>query len=364
MTRSSQILNPTPHDTQANPIRTWYCPCLNLTAWLIETGEREYCRQPFLFGAFLVAFRLEEDESVSKGLRRVVTRELRSAAKELKSAGPTEEAIHEARKSIKKVRAVLELMRPYEMGTQLDRKLLRRAGHLLSPLRDADALFDSADIFCDERRSKLSAQTCSTIRDVLKQHKHRLCTAATLEQAGRRAAKTLDRLRWSAEDWAWKRVGFPEFSRAVQRIYKKARRDMARARVSKSARDFHQWRKRVKTLWYALRLVEARVPRRRSLADLERLEALLGEDHDLVTLRTHLDASGRLRTSEREGIGALSDERHAELRGKALSLGDRVFKATPKTFVHELRQEWRNQPKESPRRTRQVRPERPTPRAA
>jgi CHAD domain-containing protein len=311
-----------------------------------------------------VAYRLRKDESVSEGLRRVVTRELRTAAKELKAAGPSEEAIHEARKSIKKVRAVLELMRPDQMGTQLDRKLLRRAGHLLSPLRDADALFDSADTFCDQRRAKLSAQTCSAIRDVLKQHKQRLCTTATLEQAGRRAAKTLDRLRWSAEDWAWKRVGFPAFSRAVQRIYKKARRDMARAQVSKSARDFHQWRKRVKTLWYALRLVEARVGRRRSLADLERLEAFLGEDHDLLTLRTHLDGSGRLRTSERARVGELLDERHAELRRKALSLGERVFKTTPKTFVREFRQQWRNQPKESPRRARQVRHKRPTGRAA
>ena len=41
---------------------------------------------------------------------------------------------------------------------------------------------------------------------------------------------------------------------------------------------FHEWRKRIKTLWYALRLLEQRVPMDPQLTELKRLEEWLGDD--------------------------------------------------------------------------------------
>ena len=84
-----------------------------------------------------MAYRLRQHESVPKGLRRVVTKELKGAAKRLAVAEPSEDAIHDARKSIKKVRAVVQLLQHHEMGTKGNRKRLRHAGHLLSALADA-----------------------------------------------------------------------------------------------------------------------------------------------------------------------------------------------------------------------------------
>jgi hypothetical protein len=130
---------------------------------------------------------------------------------------------------------------------------------------------------------------------------------------------------------------------------------MGRAREEKTAKDFHQWRKRVKTLWYALRLAEERAPRRRLLGDLERLEARLGEDHDLLTFHTQLRANSRLTASERAQVKALSDERQAMLRRDALSIGARVFKAPPKAFIRQLRHDWRKRSTRPARRTRQSR---------
>jgi DNA repair ATPase RecN len=300
-----------------------------------------------------VVYRLRKDESVSKGLRRVVTKQLRAAAKQLAVAEPSEDAIHDARKIIKKVRAVVQLLQ-HELGSRRDRKRLRHAGHLLSPLREADAALATADALCDRDGKELSTETCNEIREILNQRKQRLCDAATHDQAGARAAKALDQIRRSAKDWPWKQVRFPVFSAAIQRSYKKAVRGMSRAREGNTARNFHQWRKRVKTLWYALRLVEKCAPRRRLLADLERLEARLGEDHDLLALRAQLSANRRLATTARARVRVLSEERQAALRRQALSIGARVFKATPRVFIRQLRRQWRNGHTGPPRRTRQV----------
>src|SRR6266567_8833517 len=63
-----------------------------------------------------MAYRLERDESVPQALRRIAREQLASAADELGKRGSKRaEGIHEARKSIKKVRAVLRLVRQ-ELG--------------------------------------------------------------------------------------------------------------------------------------------------------------------------------------------------------------------------------------------------------
>jgi hypothetical protein len=58
-----------------------------------------------------MAFRLRRRESVGHGLRRWARNQLRSAAIELRPAGlPTDESIHEAPKSVKKARALVQLI--------------------------------------------------------------------------------------------------------------------------------------------------------------------------------------------------------------------------------------------------------------
>ena len=95
-----------------------------------------------------MAYRLERDESVVTGLRRVVTDEIESASEHLKGGKKVsrDEAVHEARKSIKKVRALLRLMRG-ELGETFDAEnaRLREIAHRLSELRDAVAIIGTFD---------------------------------------------------------------------------------------------------------------------------------------------------------------------------------------------------------------------------
>jgi hypothetical protein len=47
-----------------------------------------------------VGYQLRRRESVSKGLKRVIRDELRSATEQLAGSSPSDDSIHEARKSI------------------------------------------------------------------------------------------------------------------------------------------------------------------------------------------------------------------------------------------------------------------------
>ena len=89
-----------------------------------------------------MAFRLKPREAIAHGLRRLVTGELKSARSALRQGSPPPDtAIFAARKSLKKVRAVRDLIAA-DAGAHLrgSRKMLRRVNRRLSTLRDADAL--------------------------------------------------------------------------------------------------------------------------------------------------------------------------------------------------------------------------------
>jgi CHAD domain-containing protein len=285
-----------------------------------------------------VSFRLREDESVAKGLNRLVRKQLRAAVERLTSDA-SDEAIHDARKRIKKVRAILHLA-----GTDLtgDRALkqLRRGSHALSPLRDMEAMIEVARTLRPSRRTDQT--TTGVINRQLTTEKTRLNTTARRNAVRAETARALDRLRRDARDWHWKHIDDALLAKALKRCYKRARNAMKDARTERQEERFHKWRKRLKTLWYGLRLLEDRAPRlRRPIADLKRLETWLGDDHNLLVLQEHFtSATSRSGPRLHVDLGALTDRRHRELRRKALALGSRLLAQPPKVFAQRLRRMW------------------------
>jgi hypothetical protein len=272
-----------------------------------------------------VAFRFRKNESISKGLRRLLEKELRSAIDQL-SSEPADESIHEARKSIKKVRAILQLVgERIAAGHAATR--LRRAGHLLAPLRDVDAMIETAKTF--KQRSTVSAHSLRALRSELTAEKERLMTAAHDKRISARAADAVERVRRDAANWHWKRIGFQALAKAIRRSYTRARNGMRDAREQGHAMAFHEWRKQVKTFWYALRLLEGRALRLRGpVVTLKRLETELGDDHNLAVLQRQPGVGQSLRS--------LTERRQRKLRRIALAIGAKLFAHSPKAFSRRL----------------------------
>jgi CHAD domain-containing protein len=107
-----------------------------------------------------------------------------------------------------------------------------------------------------------------------------------------------------------------------------------------SVTSLHELRKRVKDLWYQLRLIRD--------ADREMLEPLaehahdlsdhLGDDHDLALLREQVqrrrDVFGRP-VDQRRLLQEI-DRRRGELQFAAISLGGRIYDEKPKRFAKRL----------------------------
>lgn len=301
-----------------------------------------------------MAYRFEAGEAVPEGLRRIAREELTSAAGGLRqaTARTRDDAIHEARKSVKKVRVILRLMRG-ELGRTytVENRRLRNVALRLSAYRDATVMIETLDQLRERHHDNRSRRALAAIRRGLLESQRRQ-RGSGMTSAMHRAADAL--LAASARVGRWRLVmdGPVALAPGMETAYRRGRAAMASARRHAQPEHCHEWRKRVKDHWYHLRLLESRwdAAAHGREKDLKVLETWLGEHHNLEVLSARLAAKRvRQRTPEeaklcRSLIGAMQ----RELRHKALALGQRLYRERPELFRKHIAQLWR------PPRTRGV----------
>jgi CHAD domain-containing protein len=293
-----------------------------------------------------MGYRLERNESVPRALRRIAREELESAAVQLgKNAKERADGIHEARKSIKKVRAVLRLMRP-ELGDTYVKENIRlsRVGQRLSEFRDATAIIEIFDALLEKYRAELPLRSFKSIRQKLVARRAR---AERRSDAGEVLQKTAETLRSAAvrvKRWPLEREGFQAIAPGLESIFRAGRKALARAQEQPRPENYHEWRKRVKDHWYHVRLVEdlwtdVMLGHEKSLKDLE---TWLGDDHNLVVLRETIQAAPDSYGTSKE-VAALFDliaKYQEELRANAVSLGQRIYEEKPRQFTQRMKHLW------------------------
>jgi len=115
----------------------------------------------------------------------------------------------------------------------------------------------------------------------------------------------------------------------VEAVTTTYRRGRAAAAKPATDEDLHEWRKRVKDLWYQARLLSIK----RVARDAKALSKLLGDDHDLAVLSTELPHDDPLQP--------LIGDRRAALQKRARKLGARVYEKPPKAFRKRVRKRLR-----------------------
>src|SRR5438876_6446677 len=115
-----------------------------------------------------MAFQLEATESVRKGVKRIVAKQLDNALQEL-GAPNRDEVVHEIRKRFKRIRAVLRLVRD-ELGDKVYRQengCFRDAAQPLIEVRDALVLIEALDKLADAAGGHKAAGTFRRVRQIL-----------------------------------------------------------------------------------------------------------------------------------------------------------------------------------------------------
>ena len=141
--------------------------------------------------------------------------------------------------------------------------------------------------------------------------------------------------------WEFGSEGFDLMRPGLEREYRKGRKALRTVRGDPPAEAVHEWRKRVKDLWYHLRLLHEVWPATMKGAadEAHALSDLLGDHHDLTVL---ID-DAREQAPDDPGLPeliALAERRQAELLAEALPMGERLYAEKPRLFGRRVARYW------------------------
>lgn len=294
-----------------------------------------------------MAYRLSIADEVPTSVRMCAREQLARAVERLERADDDPvKAVHEARKHLKKTRALLRLVRP-ALGRDAYRSendALRDAGLALSGTRDADVLVQTAGTLAEHAAGRLPADTFDQLRDALAAEAAAARGAADGEPVPE-LAKVIELLRAAelrVEAWPLDEADWDTVLAGVARAYSRGCDAFAVARATPEPELLHAWRKRAKDLWYHQRLLTPAWPDvLGAQADAAHtLTELLGDDHDLAVLAARLSDETRplppAVDADRAELLALVEHRSHELRTAAANLGHRIYAESTKAFTRRL----------------------------
>ncbi len=266
-----------------------------------------------------MAFCFKRKESVPKAIRRLGRERVEDALECLKDCGHGE-AIHCARKDIKKVRALLRLVRSAIDKKEFRRltKFLREMAKRLAEPRDAYVKVKTLTDLMRRFKGQLAPGALRHIRvelrnafqDEMKRFTKNKIPKA-IERLLLRAAKELKHLEVKGTGWI-------VLSPGVKAAYADGRHAYQIALKDSLPENFHEWRKHAKALWYQVTLL------RRVLRQTVQ-EMCAGEHHP----------------RELEALNGLIEQRQRELRAAALAIGARFYDETPSAFCKRLAGYWK-----------------------
>jgi CHAD domain-containing protein len=271
------------------------------------------------------AYRLRLEEPLREEIVRVAVGRIDHALDELRgdTDSSPEQAVHEARKDMKKLRALLRLVG--DKAIRREAAVFRDAARELAGLRDADVMLATLD--------RLEAGT-GPLRQALEAHRIRTAGGAHGPASGA-ATAMLEEARERVAGWPLEGDGFAE---GLLRSYRRGRRAWRTARKEPSTENLHEWRKRVKDLWYHLSLLEeAWKPVMTALSDeAHELSDRLGDDHDLAVLLEWASEHA----PDSADLEPLVAGRRRELQHDAFVLGARLYADKPRAFVGRVERWW------------------------
>ncbi len=321
-------------------------------------------------------------ESLAEGLRRMALAQT-DLAIELLSAGadagpangagppaaPDERAVHETRKALKRLRALLRLLR-HELGEHAyarESAALRDIAARLSSARDAAVMLSTLDGLIQRHPRKLGRRDgVLRLRRRLLDERRRVQQGALSDPAERaHVLGALHAFRWRVATWRLRpHDGIELVDADLERLYRQGRARYRRVLRRKGDRliAMHQWRKRVKDLRYAAEMLDRRdaagngggssssssssgARLRRLARRADELGELLGEEHDLAIFAQRLRVPGA-RAEERTWhtgrrtrtlLLELIARRRRKLRRRALQQGNRLYREKPGRFMRRVR---------------------------
>ncbi|HEX5492063.1 MAG TPA: CHAD domain-containing protein [Candidatus Udaeobacter sp.] len=288
-----------------------------------------------------MTFKLKMREPLSEGLKRVFGDQIDSALHCCQN--PAEQCgvtVHEVRKYLKKLRAAMRLAIA-AVGKNChaeENRRVRNIGRLVSDLRDAQVRLQTFTQLRDKAAKNTDRQLFPRTEELLLLERESFSAAFAGWQ--RKAVPQLENLKARLMNWPLDDLNWRQICDAVCKIYRRGQCTLAKTIDEPTPENFHAWRKRVKDVWYELRILQ---PLNRTVLEemahaAEILGELLGSEHDLEFLRARLEKESGDAALAHEilKLQKLITKRCKRLRRDALELGRRFYAEPSRAFAKRI----------------------------
>jgi CHAD domain-containing protein len=290
-----------------------------------------------------------QSETAGHPAEKLLRTSVGEALERLQAPQPiSDEAIHDARKALKKARADLRLLQDgmSKPTYQAENAGLRDAGRFLSPLRDARSLIKAFDSLHARYIDELQGVELAPLQKILhgnlakaRRHLHPQGKSADLGNCIRLLEDSLD----LAKQGDFSSINSSTIGPGLRRIYRKGRKAYAEAKTVPTTEALHEWRKQVKYLLNAMDgLHSAKKDLKRGkvvkiLKRADRLADYLGDDHEFAMLAqdTARGAYTAIDGDVIKKLDALIEPRRVKLQKRAFRLGKKLYDEKPRRFTKQ-----------------------------
>jgi len=284
---------------------------------------------------------------LEESMRNIILSRISYAQDQINSHEDVHTLIHEIRKTVKRIRAVLKLIRD-EIGYSnyyRENSFYRDLGRSLSGVRDSYVLGEVFSSLHERFPDAMKEKDYEAITGTLTRKVERELSDFTEKKGGFDSIhRELDCASGRVEQYCRLRNDFISVEKGIKRIYRRGSRYLSRVRKEFDTAEFHEYRKNTKYLLHQVEIIQPIYPRvlKSYAKSIDKHAELLGEtrDYDRLEAYLHDQAGNVIRNAVKSSILGKIENHRGVLLQKIFSKSSLIYAENPKKFVKRLGNYW------------------------
>jgi len=293
-------------------------------------------------------FSISNTESINKNIHRILLDQFHSIIMQSeKSQEEVHKSIHESRKSMKRIRAVLRMIMD-EIGYSSyyrENAFYRDLSRKLSEIRNFEVLSGSIRNLKEDLSNTMPPDVFELLEEALEKQRNMVTGGqAGLSQLLKEMARMIEIARDRIYDFPIRHDDFRAFEGGLIRMYRQGKRYLRDAKKNPSPTQVHDLRKRLKYFWYQVEILQPIFPgpMKAYASTLELIAENLGVYHDLQVLQEFInetDIISDLKINETLHEACLA--RQSMILYNTWPLADIAYSEKPAAMVNRLASYWK-----------------------
>jgi CHAD domain-containing protein len=285
-------------------------------------------------------YTLSLQKTIAQDVRSIALAQLKLAHDNLHRTDNRNKGVYEARKNMKRLRALLRFVKSNISATlyQRENAVYREIAQRLAPLRDSWVVVETLESLKIDRTN---THYISLRKALVKRHEQ-IAKEFWDSSAIQDVIVLVETAQKRTRFWQIKEDGFDTIRPNIQRTIKTGKEMLALSQQDPTPHNLHEWRKYVKHLWYQTTLLQPTYPDLLDpmIAQLDELGDMLGKAHDFFVLREIVGTIVMNSADHQAFYETLESSQH-QLEQVGLQFGAEFyaqdFKAVLKALKHAFR---------------------------